>query len=120
MDAQFISEALNGKRKGKSYAIDCPVMEHRSAKVILTDGDDGRILVFCQAGCEFRSIVTSLKSQGLWPEATEEQKAHFREEMQKKERENAKTWILVFESNKAIATKADWMKYWKLKRKFKL
>jgi hypothetical protein len=75
MDAQTIAEALNGKRYGKGYRSACPVCggSDKSTKFTMTDTGD-RTLIYCFSGCSFIELVTELRSRGLWPDSTPEQK----------------------------------------------
>jgi putative DNA primase/helicase len=47
-------------RSGGQYEAICPAHEDRKASLSITEGDDGRILLKCFAGCEAESIVTAL------------------------------------------------------------
>ena len=69
MDARTISDALGGKRSGKGYIMPCVAHDDRKPSLSATDGDDGRILVYCHAGCSFEDISEKLKTMGLWPES---------------------------------------------------
>lgn len=51
----------------------CPVPNHgkglgdRNPSLSITDTDDGRVLVFCHAGCEQGAVISALKHRDLWP-----------------------------------------------------
>lgn len=45
---------------GDQQVFRCPAHDDRSASGSLTEGDDGRALVYCHAGCEIEDIVEAL------------------------------------------------------------
>jgi putative DNA primase/helicase len=71
MKAQHIGVALRGRRHGKGWLISCPCPNHgkgrgdRSPSLSVADGDNGRLLLRCFAGCEFVDILDELKRRGL-------------------------------------------------------
>jgi hypothetical protein len=48
------------KRSGKGHAARCPAHEDREASLSIRDGDDGRVLLKCFAGCSTEAIVGAL------------------------------------------------------------
>lgn len=52
------------RRSGMGWTSLCPVHEDRHPSLSVREGDDGRALVRCHAGCEFRAIIAAL---GLKP-----------------------------------------------------
>ena len=113
IDAQYISEALNGKKAGNSYACDCPVNEHSRAKMYVTDKADG-VLIHCHAGCSFQEMVAALKTLGLWPEKSPEQQRLIEKKRVNRESITAIGWIQGYERDPTIRTKADDRKYLRL------
>jgi putative DNA primase/helicase len=71
MSADQIGRALKGRRNGSGWLVSCPCPNHgkgrgdRSPSLSVADGDDGRILLRCFAGCEFLDILDELKHRGL-------------------------------------------------------
>lgn len=71
MSAQQIGIALRGRRNGSGWLVSCPCPNHgkgrgdRSPSLSVTDGDEGRILLRCFAGCDFIDILDELKHRGL-------------------------------------------------------
>jgi putative DNA primase/helicase len=53
-----------------NYSCRCPGPLHRNGDRTLSlsvkDGRNGRLLLFCFAGCSFDEIVTALEARGLW------------------------------------------------------
>lgn len=116
IDARYIAEALGTKSKSDtSWLVPCPVREHRNGKVRITD-KEGKILVYCLAGCDGGEVISALKSKGLWPDATEDQKRQWRERKQAEERRQNRTYVAVFEADEGKKTRSEWAKYWKCKR----
>jgi hypothetical protein len=71
MSAQDIGIALKGRRNGNGWLVSCPCPNHgkgrgdRSPSLSVSDGDDGRLLLRCFAGCGFLDILDELKLRGL-------------------------------------------------------
>src|SRR6476661_223021 len=71
MSADQKSVALKGRRNGNGWLVRCPCPNHgkgrgdRSPSLSVADGDDGRLLLRCFAGCEFLEILEELKHRGL-------------------------------------------------------
>lgn len=66
MDARAMTEALRGKWFGVYGVGFCPAHHNtRTPALSLADGDDGRLLAHCFAGCGFREVFTALSEIGL-------------------------------------------------------
>jgi putative DNA primase/helicase len=71
VSADHIGIALKGRRNGNGWLVRCPVPSHgkgrgdRSPSLSVADGDDGKLLATCFAGCTFDEIVDSLHRLGL-------------------------------------------------------
>ncbi len=62
---ELLLSRLSGKKKtGKGWSAKCPAHGDRKASLSVSEGDDGRALVKCHAGCEFEAIVVAA---GLTP-----------------------------------------------------
>ena len=66
MNAESIARALGGHRAGSTWMARCPAHEDREPSLSIRGGDDGRVLVYCHAGCEQAQVIASLRSRGLW------------------------------------------------------
>src|SRR5213592_3988221 len=70
MGADRIGRALKGRRNGNGWLVRCPCPNHgkgrgdSSPSLSVHDGDDGRLLLRCFAGCEFLDILDALKRLG--------------------------------------------------------
>lgn len=55
---------LEGVRKiANGWMACCPAHEDNKPSLSIKDADDGRILLYCHAGCDFESIIQSLKDK---------------------------------------------------------
>ena len=68
MTAGTIARHLRGRKHPGGYMACCPAHRDKNPSLSLKDGDDGKILVHCHAGCEQARVIDALKSKGLWPE----------------------------------------------------
>jgi putative DNA primase/helicase len=66
MKAAEIAFRLHGRKSGAGYVGRCPAHDDHEPSLSLRDGDDGRVLVHCHAGCEQTAIIGKLKDLGLW------------------------------------------------------
>lgn len=67
MDALTLSEQLGGRRNGQGYVALCPAHDDRSPSLSIKDGDNGRPLVHCFAGCDQEAVIAALRDKDLWP-----------------------------------------------------
>lgn len=66
VSAEQIAHGLGARRYGNSWRCPCPVCgESNDSKFKISEGDKGP-LVYCFAGCDFRTLVAELESRGLW------------------------------------------------------
>ena len=64
MTAREIARQLGHPvRVGHDWRCDCPV--HAGHSLTIADGRDGKLLVKCFGGCEWRDIFSELRSRGL-------------------------------------------------------
>jgi len=65
-DARTICDALGGRWHGGSGLTFCPVHKNtRTPALSVKDGRDGRVLVYCFAGCDAHDILAALRARGL-------------------------------------------------------
>lgn len=72
MTANGVARALAGSiRSGSGWLVRCPVPSHGKGRgdlapsLSIRDGDAGRLLVRCFAGCDPRDVLTGLRNLGL-------------------------------------------------------
>jgi hypothetical protein len=56
----FISKLDGVKKAGNGWQAQCPAHDDRQASLSISEGDDGRILIKCFAGCTAEEIVRAL------------------------------------------------------------
>ena len=72
--AREIAARLKGETRpdgSGNYACRCPGPMHKNGdanpSLSVKDGENGRPLLFCHAGCDFRDIVAALERMGILP-----------------------------------------------------
>ena len=71
MNAARIGLALRGKKNGGGWLVSCPCPNHgngrgdRNPSLSVMDGEDGRLLVRCFAGCTFDDVMGQFRHLGL-------------------------------------------------------
>ncbi len=67
--AKEIAHALSGaKRISNGWMACCPAHDDKNPSLSLNDGDNGKVLVKCHAGCSQETVIKALRNRGLWPE----------------------------------------------------
>jgi len=63
------STGLQPRRNGKGYIARCPAHKDKKPSLSICEGDDGKILMRCHAGCTFNEICSALgiTAQDLFP-----------------------------------------------------
>ena len=64
MTAAEIAERLHATKTAQGWQAKCPAHDDRNASLSISEGRDGRTLLRCHAGCDFRAI---LEAAGLKP-----------------------------------------------------
>lgn len=67
-----IAERLHARKSGAGWSARCPAHEDRNASLSISEGNDGRTLLHCHAGCKVEAIVTAagLSIRDLMPDRT--------------------------------------------------
>ena len=72
--AREIAARLKGETRpdgSGNYSCHCPGPMHKNGdanpSLSVKDGNNGRPIFFCHAGCDFRDIVAALERQGILP-----------------------------------------------------
>ena len=66
MNAESLARAIGGRRSGGTWLACCPAHDDREPSLAIRDGDDGRVLVHCHAGCDQKGVIDVLRGRGLW------------------------------------------------------
>jgi hypothetical protein len=64
-DACSLTLALGGRWNGRSGSACCPAHPDSRPSLTLADGDDGKLLLSCKAGCAFQQVIDALRQRGL-------------------------------------------------------
>ncbi len=65
MTAGAIAKALKGQRTPSGWLVCCPAHNDRNPSLLLGDGEDGKLLCHCYAGCDGRDVLAAIRSMGL-------------------------------------------------------
>ena len=57
---QFLCMREGVRKQGDGYLARCPAHDDREPSLSIGEGEDGRVLLHCWAGCETRDIVAAL------------------------------------------------------------
>src|SRR5262245_8651056 len=51
---------LNARRSGKGWMAKCPAHDDREPSLSISEGNDGRVLLKCLAGCDTKGVLAAL------------------------------------------------------------
>jgi putative DNA primase/helicase len=68
VEASMIAKALNGRKVGGGWMARCPAHDDRYPSLSIREAEDGKILIYCHAGCDQEHVIAALRSRGLWPD----------------------------------------------------
>ena len=57
---RILAKLPDAKQSGKGWSAHCPAHEDRRASLSIAEGDDGRALVKCHAGCKADAICAAV------------------------------------------------------------
>ena len=67
-----LSKFPNAKKSGQGWIVNCPAHEDKSPSLQITEGQDGKVLFYCFAGCKLDAILAGAEldySDILYPMA---------------------------------------------------
>jgi 5S rRNA maturation endonuclease (ribonuclease M5)/archaellum biogenesis ATPase FlaH len=67
-----LSRLQGVKRNGSGWLARCPAHEDHNPSLSVNEGEGGRVLLKCFAGCEYRAILAALGLEASTPESAEE------------------------------------------------
>jgi hypothetical protein len=65
IEAEIVAKALKGQRNGRGWLCRCPAHDDRTPSLSVTSGTDGRLLLYCHAGCTFLEVRAALEKLGV-------------------------------------------------------
>jgi putative DNA primase/helicase len=65
--AAELAHALGGRKAGDGWVARCPGHDDKTPSLSIRDADDGKLLVYCFAGCASEEVIGALRDRGLWP-----------------------------------------------------
>ena len=68
-EAETIVRALGGRWNGRRGACRCPAHDDQHPSLSVAEGDDGRLLLHCFAGCAFEEVLDVVRDMGLAEES---------------------------------------------------
>ena len=71
MSAEGIANVLGARKVGAGWLARCPAHDDQNPSLSIKEGEGGRALVYCHAGCDQERVIRALKLRGLWSEAGE-------------------------------------------------
>jgi putative DNA primase/helicase len=70
MFAKALAHALGGRQVGRDWIALCPSHDDRTPSLSISEAE-GKVLVYCHAGCTQRMVIEGLLRAGLWPRNTQ-------------------------------------------------
>jgi hypothetical protein len=68
LSAQELVSRLKGTWEGNYGKACCPAHADRHASLSVSEGEDGKVLAKCHAGCTQEVLIARLRAMGLWPQ----------------------------------------------------
>jgi len=68
---------LRGVWHGTSGTCRCPAHPDRTPSLSVADGDGGKVVVHCFAGCTQEAVISALRSRGVWAKERPRRAARF-------------------------------------------
>ena len=66
MNAETIAKALDGRKAGSGWTARCPAHDDGNPSLSLRNGNGGKVLVRCHAGCDQGRVIATLRACRLW------------------------------------------------------
>ena len=89
----LISKLENVKRSGAGWEASCPAHDDEHPSLSIAEGQNGKILVHCHAGCSQELVIAALKRLDAWPTKTKQSKTK-RRKMQTERKGSTKKKLL--------------------------
>ena len=69
MTPATIAIALGGHRAGREWMAPCPAHQDDDPSLSIGIGRNGKILIYCHAGCSQPDVIAALRERGLWEDS---------------------------------------------------
>ena len=66
MKANDLARELKGHKTGNGWIARCPAHNDKNPSLSINEGEDGKVLIKCHAGCTQDAVIAKLKEMGLW------------------------------------------------------
>ncbi len=88
----LLSKLLDANENGNGWSARCPAHEDRRASLSIAEGDDGRALVNCHAGCTVSAICAAvgLNPSDLFTPSTSTEHGQSRQKLENRRHDNGK------------------------------
>ena len=63
---QLASKLKGSRRSGDGFIACCPAHDDKNPSLSISEDENGKILVYCHAGCEQDEVIEALSELGLW------------------------------------------------------
>ena len=91
--AADIAEGLDGRRSGDGWTALCPAHDDKHPSLTISEGKNGKPLLYCHTGCSQDAVIDALRARGLWaPEARTHTSANGRPAPRSKDRRSEWTY----------------------------
>lgn len=57
---KFLNQLHGLRPNGSGWTALCPAHEDYKPSLSIKEGDDGRVLIFCHAGCDYQDVLAAL------------------------------------------------------------
>jgi putative DNA primase/helicase len=64
--AETIARHLGGRKVGAVWMARCPAHDDRDPSLAIADAVNGKVLVYCHAGCDQRDVIAALQARDAW------------------------------------------------------
>ncbi|WP_136799693.1 DUF3987 domain-containing protein [Desulfosediminicola ganghwensis] len=110
ISAEQIGLALDGRlMPGGEWRCICPAHDDHNPSLDIKDGDTGKPIVICRAGCSSEAVISALARQGLWYSKADQtpfsQEEH-QENRLKREAENKRKWELAKKTGRRLGERS--------------
>jgi hypothetical protein len=80
--AEIVAKTLGGHKTGNGWIAQCPLHDDRTPSLSISAGKDGKVLVYCHAGCNQRDVfIAVMRKCGLFGQSNgDERKEHIPDE----------------------------------------